>query len=47
MTGTATRNLRTLGATTVLWLLATGISAGRTGTLLGLLPRLLQSGGED
>lgn len=46
MTGTATRNLRTLGATTVLWLLAAGISAGRTGTLLGLLPRLLQSGGK-
>lgn len=34
-----------LHATTVLWFLATGISAVRVGTLLGLFPRLLQSEG--
>ncbi|MDO5068127.1 MAG: hypothetical protein Q4D96_12670 [Propionibacteriaceae bacterium] len=45
MTTTAKHRHRVLGSTTILWLLATGISAIRIGTLLGLFPRLVQATG--
>ena len=45
MTATAKQHSHALGTTTVLWLLATGISAVRLGILLGLFPRLLQATG--